>query len=117
MSEILTETLVDTLKMLPFLFGAYLLLEYVEHRAADRLARALAGAKSGVLGGALLGCLPQCGFSVAAANLYSGGLISAGTLLAVFLSTSDEALPPLSPSTASSIFNAPSAWSAATAYS
>lgn len=93
MSEILTETLVDTLKMLPFLFGAYLLLEYVEHRAADRLARALAGAKSGVLGGALLGCLPQCGFSVAAANLYSGGLISAGTLLAVFLSTSDEALP------------------------
>ena len=93
MSEILTETLVDTLKMLTFLFGAYLLLEYVEHRAADRLARALAGAKSGVLGGALLGCLPQCGFSVAAANLYSGGLISAGTLLAVFLSTSDEALP------------------------
>ena len=59
MSEILTEALVDTLKMLPFLFGAYLLLEYVEHRAADRLARALAGAKSGVLGGALLGCLPQ----------------------------------------------------------
>lgn len=93
MSEILTETLFDTLKMLPFLFGAYLLLEYVEHRAADRPARALAGAKSGVLGGALLGCLPQCGFSVAAANLYSGGLISAGTLLAVFLSTSDEALP------------------------
>lgn len=62
MSEILTETLVDTLKMLPFLFGAYLLLEYVEHRAADRLARALAGAKSGVLAAPCWAACPSAAF-------------------------------------------------------
>ena len=95
MSEILEETVHDALRMLPVLFGAYLLLEYVEHRTANRLTRALTRSHSGPVWGALFGCVPQCGFSVAAASLYDGGLITTGTLLAVFLSTSDEALPVL----------------------
>ena len=61
MREILTETIIDAFKMLPFLFGAYLVLEYVEHRAADKLAHTLANARFGAVGGALLGCVPQCG--------------------------------------------------------
>ena len=80
--------------MLPFLFGAYLLMEWMEHRSGQGMEAALAGARRlGPVTGALLGCVPQCGFSVVAANLYAGGIISAGTLVAVFLSTSDEAVP------------------------
>lgn len=91
--EIFVHVLPDALRMLPFLFGAYLLMEYMEHRAPDRLRSLLVRRSgSGVVVGALLGCVPQCGFSVASANLYAGGVITAGTLLAVFLSTSDEAL-------------------------
>lgn len=82
--------MIDSLKALPFLLGVYLLIEYMEHRQKNP-GKGLA--KYGVLGGALLGCIPQCGFSVVAASLYSRGLITTGTLLAVFLSTSDEALP------------------------
>lgn len=80
----------DALKALPFLFGAYLLLELLEKRWAGRQPALLK--KLGPLGGAVLGCVPQCGFSVAAANFYAAGLITPGTLLAVFLATSDEAL-------------------------
>jgi len=87
------DTALDCLKMLPFLFFAFLLLEAVEHHTSKKTDKILA--KSGNFGplvGALLGCVPQCGFSVFAANLYSGGLIGLGTLIAVFLSTSDEAV-------------------------
>ncbi len=92
--DVLLDTLKDTAKMLPFLFGVYLLIEYLEHKASDRLPEALRKmGPFGPIGGAAIGCLPQCGFSVAAANLYSGRLISLGTLLAVFLATSDEAVP------------------------
>lgn len=94
MKEILVDALLDSLKTLPFLFGAYLLIEFLEHRASHKLTGALARlGPLGPVGGAALGCVPQCGFSVAAANFYAGRLISPGTLLAVFLATSDEALP------------------------
>lgn len=84
---------VDCLKMLPFLFAAFLLIEALEHHGSRKLARGLARVgKAGPVAGALLGCIPQCGFSVIAANLYAGGVISPGTLLAVFVATSDEAV-------------------------
>lgn len=94
--ELCADALLDTARMLPFLFAAYLLMEYLEHRGGAAMQRLLAGTSryGPVLGGAL-GCMPQCGFSVAAASLYNSGLITMGTLLAVFISTSDEALPML----------------------
>lgn len=92
--ELLEHSLTDTLVALPFLFLAYLLMEAAEHYSSDKMERALGRiGKAGPLVGAALGCLPQCGFSASASNLYAAGLISRGTLLAVFLSTSDEAIP------------------------
>lgn len=91
--DVIKDTLIDSLKTLPFLFLAFLLLEALEHHAGERINNTLRSAgKAGPLLGSLLGCIPQCGFSVFAANLYSGGVITLGTLLAVFLATSDEAL-------------------------
>ncbi len=98
MIEILTDALLDafldTIKLLPFLFVTYLLMEYLERKTGDKSAAILSsiGKLAPVFGG-LAGIVPQCGFSAAASSLYAGGLISVGTLLAVFLSTSDEMLP------------------------
>ena len=90
--HLLLHSFLDALKMLPFLFAAYLVLEFIEHRSSSKLEKVLGSRRLGVLGGALLGCLPQCGFSVAASNFYAGRVISVGTLAAVFLATSDEAV-------------------------
>lgn len=92
--DILTDTALDGLKMLPFLFGAYLLLEWIEHRSGSKLRHRLShSGRYSVPLGAAIGLIPQCGFSVAASNLFAGRLITTGTLLAVFLATSDEAVP------------------------
>lgn len=93
MIDTLLDALFDTLKSLPFLFLAFLIIELLEHHSMDRVNNLFK--RSGRLGpllGSLLGCVPQCGFSVLSANLYLGGVISLGTLIAVFLSTSDEAV-------------------------
>ena len=94
--HVLLHALEDSAKMLPFLFAAYLLIEFIERRQGERIERALAGGgRWGFAVGALLGCAPQCGFSAMAANFYGSRVISLGTLLAVFLATSDEAIPML----------------------
>ena len=94
LSEVLLDGLIDTLKILPFLFLTYLFMEYVEHKASEKSLAFMK--KSGSLGplvGGALGALPQCAFSAVASNLYTGRVITVGTLIAVFLSTSDEMLP------------------------
>lgn len=90
----LKHTLEDALTLIPFLFLTYLCMEYLETRAQEKTINILkkTGKKGPFIGG-LLGAVPQCGFSAAAANLYSGGVITVGTMVAVFLSTSDEMLP------------------------
>lgn len=92
--EIVKEACVDTGKLIPFLFLTYLLMEWLEHKTGSRTqSLILRTGRMGPLFGGVLGVFPQCGFSAAAANLYAGGVITAGTLAAVFLSTSDEMLP------------------------
>jgi len=84
----------DTIKLVPFLFVTYLVMEYLEHHAAGKTQRIME--RSGLFGpliGAAVGLFPQCGFSAAAANLYAARVVSRGTLIAVFLATSDEMLP------------------------
>lgn len=105
--DFLLDALVDSLRMAPFLLATFFILEYLEHRASDKLLSLLTRTgKFAPALGAGLGCLPQCGFSVASAHLYNGGLITAGTLVSVFLSTSDEAVPILlaSPDGAGKVF-------------
>ncbi len=86
-------TLEHSLYMLPVLFIVYILIELIEHKAMDKLRAVFASKRFGIVGASLLGLFPQCGFSVAASNLYSERLIRAGVLTAVFIATSDEALP------------------------
>lgn len=86
--------IIDTLKAIPFLFLAYLLMEFIEHKASEKMERSLEKiGNGGPVVGSFLGCIPQCGFSSTASNLYTAGLVTEGTLIAVFLSTSDEAIP------------------------
>ena len=91
--DILLDTCLDCVRLLPFLFIAFLLIEALEHYSSAFSKKVLERVgKAGPVLGALCGCIPQCGFSVLAANLFAGGMISPGTLIAVFLSTSDEAV-------------------------
>ena len=84
----------DSVKMLPFLYQAYLLIEWLERHHGARIEQALAGGgRWGFVPGAALGCVPQCGFSAVASILYARRVITPGTLLAVFIATSDEAIP------------------------
>lgn len=96
MPEVIIDTLLDVIKLLPFLFLTYLAMEYLEHKAGEKTEGLMrkAGRFGPVIGGAL-GIVPQCGFSTAASNLYAGRVITLGTLMAVYLSTSDEMLPVL----------------------
>lgn len=94
MLDIILETLLDAIKILPFLFVAFLLIELIEHKLSKKSLKIIE--KSGKLGpllGGMLGCFPQCGFSVLATNLYITRIISLGTLISIYLSTSDEMLP------------------------
>ena len=92
--EVVLHSFIDTLKLVLLLFLTYLAMELIEHKASDKARQIMA--KTGDLGpliGGVFGAVPQCGFSAAAANLYTGRVITVGTLIAVFLSTSDEMLP------------------------
>ena len=94
LEEVVLHGLLETLKIIPFLFLTYLLMEFIEHKASEKAESFMK--RAGVFGpcvGGLLGAVPQCGFSAAAANLYTGRVITVGTLIAVFLSTSDEMIP------------------------
>ncbi len=94
MLDIVIDTLVDSIKLLPFLFIAYVIMEYIEHKTSEKSKSTIKkSGKFGPLIGGILGIFPQCGFSAAASNLYAGRVISIGTLIAIFLSTSDEMLP------------------------
>ena len=90
LDSVVLDALIDTLKIIPFLFLTYLLMEFIEHKASGRTVALLEkSGKAGPAIGGVLGVLPQCAFSAVAANLYTGRVISLGTLIAVFLSTSD----------------------------
>lgn len=90
----LEHALGDSLKILPFLFFTYLIMEFLEKKAGDKTNTWLEKAgKTGPVVGGVLGVIPQCGMSTVASNLYAGRIISVGTLLAIYLSTSDEMLP------------------------
>ena len=110
MLHLIEDALMDSVKLIPFLFLTYLAMEYLEHRTGEHARKLIrrpgamedtghsprrhfaAGLAAPIVGG-LLGALPQCGFSAAASNLYAGRVITLGTLMAVYLSTSDEMLP------------------------
>lgn len=92
--DALLDTLKDTITLVPFLFITYLVMEWLERKTEEQSVALLSRiGKFGPFVGAAAGVIPQCGFSAAAASLYSGGVISVGTVLAVFLSTSDEMVP------------------------
>lgn len=94
MLEILLDAIIDSVKLVPFLFITYLIMEYIEHKTKDKTKEVVKkSGKYGPLIGSILGIFPQCGFSVSATNLYAARVITLGTLIAVYLSTSDEMLP------------------------
>ncbi len=91
--DVILDAVIDTIKILPFLFIAFLVIEFLEHKAQDKMKHLFTRSElAGPAIATILGCIPQCGFSVLCANLYSSGIIALGTLVAVFLATSDEAV-------------------------
>ena len=94
MKEIIIEILIESIKLIPFLFVAFLIIELIEHKFSEKqLDLVERSGKYGPVLGSVLGIFPQCGFSVLATNLYITRIISLGTLIAIYLSTSDEMLP------------------------
>lgn len=94
MTDAILDAIIDSLKILPFLFITYLVMEYLEHKTSKKSKRFIQkSGKFGPIFGGILGAVPQCGFSVSATNLYAGRVITLGTLIAIYLSTSDEMLP------------------------
>ena len=93
-ADVVMDTLLDGIKLFPFLLITYLVMEYIEHKTSSKTQQIMKNSgKWGPIAGSILGVVPQCGFSAAASNLYAGRIITVGTLAAVFLSTSDEMLP------------------------
>lgn len=94
MLDVILDTLLDTLKLIPFLFVAFLLLEYIEHRLSNSSKTKLEKHKNiGPVLGSILGAIPQCGFGTMATNMYAARVITLGTLISIYLSTSDEMIP------------------------
>lgn len=94
LEHVLVHAIEDNVRIIPFLFVTYCIMEYMEHAVSGKTEHAVKySGKMGPFFGGILGIIPQCGFSAAAASFYSGGVITLGTLLAIFLSTSDEMLP------------------------
>ena len=92
--HVILEALVDTVKILPILFVVYYLIELIEFKNANKMHKSkLLQGKASPVAGAVLGCVPQCGFSVVSTDLFSKGKLSVGALIAVYIATSDEALP------------------------
>lgn len=94
MQEVIVDTLIDSIRLIPFLFFAFLIIELIEHKFNKKTKEMIS--RSGHFGpliGSILGLFPQCGFSVLATNLYTTRIITFGTLIAIYLSTSDEMLP------------------------
>lgn len=92
--DVIADSVLDTLELVPFLFVTYLAMEALEHTTEGRMQGIVVRAgHAGPVVGALLGAIPQCGFSAMAATLFSGGVVTVGTLVAVILSTSDEMVP------------------------
>ena len=94
MQEVIIDSLLDVLKLIPFLLFAFFVLEYIEHKMSKKNEKILVNNKKyGPLIGGVLGAFPQCGFSAMATKLFSSRVITLGTLIAVYLSTSDEMIP------------------------
>lgn len=94
MLDVLIDTVLDGLKTLPFLLITYLIMEFIEHKTSNKVKdRIKKSGKFGPFFGSILGAVPQCGFSVSATNFYAGRVITLGTLISVYLSTSDEMIP------------------------
>ena len=92
--EILQDTIIDSIKLIPFLFITYLIMEYIEHKTSQKVKEKIKkSGKYGPILGGIVGIFPQCGFSVSATNLYAARVITLGTLMSVYLTTSDEMLP------------------------